>query len=154
MEERSAGVQLRVTRRTSFWLLLIAAGAGCGTGKPATYPVEGTVRFEDGELVTFGMVEFHQPAQKLSARGKIRSDGTFSMSTFEPGDGAVAGTHRVMVVQLLMPGTVGVPNRPHQAHIDPLYANFDTSQLEFTVDPAVENRYDITLKKAVKKGAK
>lgn len=126
---------------------------GCGSGKPATYPVPGSIKFEDGSPVTFGIVEFFHPELELSARGKIQPDGTFRISTFEPGDGAVAGKHRVMIIQLLMPGTLGGQQPPHQGHIDSSYANFETSQLEFTVDPNQENRYDVTVRKDAKRHA-
>lgn len=139
-----------VVSRHGRWLVfaLWIAVVGCGTGKPETYPVPGSIRFEDGTPVSFGMVEFFHPELQLSARGKIQPDGTFQIGTFESGDGAVAGKHRVMIIQLLMPGTLGGKQPPHSGHIDSSYANFETSKLEFTVDPNAANRFDVTVKKA------
>ena len=67
------------------------------------YPVNGKVVFENGEPLTTGGVVLCESLDTLSddmaimARGKIREDGTFELSTFADGDGAVVGKHRVLV---------------------------------------------------------
>lgn len=68
--------------------------AGCQRG-PTVVPVEGRVTYE-GKPLEFGTVTF-QPPQGQPAKGKIQSDGTFTLSTFAPGDGAVVGTHKVRI---------------------------------------------------------
>ena len=73
---------------------------GCGSGNPKTFPVNGQLKFRDGSYPKSGAVEFYHPKTRLNARGKIAADGSFSVGTFEAGDGAVAGHHEVTVVQL------------------------------------------------------
>jgi hypothetical protein len=66
---------------------------GCG-GNVA--PVEGKVSYQ-GKPLEFGTVVF-RPAKGPEARGAIGSDGTFRLSTFGNGDGAVLGKHQVAII--------------------------------------------------------
>jgi hypothetical protein len=58
-------------------------------------PVTGKVLY-NGKPLEFGSVTF-QPPSGQAARGKIQSDGSFSLSTYRPGDGAVVGSHKVRI---------------------------------------------------------
>ena len=76
---------------------------GCGGGPVPTYRAGGKVVFPDGKPMQGGNVEFRAvnktPAgDNPVARGEIQSDGTFELSTFRPGDGAVEGEHLALVV--------------------------------------------------------
>jgi hypothetical protein len=82
-------------------LLLAAVVAGCDR-HPSTYPVTGTVRFRAGDPVVIGSIEFRSDTGQI-ARGRIDAQGAFSLGTFADDDGAVAGRHRVVVVQTLRP---------------------------------------------------
>ena len=127
---------------------------GCADGRPATYPVQGKVLFRDGTAVTSGTVEFESIEQRLNARGAIRSDGTFHLSTFAAGDGAVAGRHRAVVVQLLFaqgdraihhdhaPGT-----RAARA-VHPKHSRYETSGLEFQVAEGRKNVFTVKVEPA------
>ncbi|QDT52402.1 hypothetical protein Pan44_04130 [Caulifigura coniformis] len=82
------------------WCALLAmTGCGDGTNNPATHAVEGTVMYLDRPLPDVAITFY--PAQGRSAVGKADKDGNFSMMTFNPNDGAVAGTHKVTI---LLPG--------------------------------------------------
>ncbi|MGH7201639.1 MAG: carboxypeptidase-like regulatory domain-containing protein, partial [Planctomycetaceae bacterium] len=74
--------------------------AGCGGGdQPETYPVVGTVTL-DGEPVDRAHVIFHpeNPAQGgVTARGQTDESGAYQLTTFDTGDGAVAGTYTVTI---------------------------------------------------------
>ncbi len=76
-------------------LVMLCAAAGCGSGRLPTAPVEGKVLY-NGEPLRFGSVMF-QPDSGPIARGAINSDGTFELSTYTRGDGAVIGKHRVRI---------------------------------------------------------
>lgn len=67
---------------------------GCGGG-PRVVPVQGTVQFE-GKPLRYGSVMF-QPESGQPARGTIQPDGSFVLTTYNKGDGAVVGTHRVRI---------------------------------------------------------
>ncbi len=90
---------------TSYWLLLVAAGgtfAGCNEAPFDLAPVRGTVTL-DGRPVTQGKVMFApiRTGQGLEAGkpaiGLIQSDGSFKLSTYTDGDGAVIGEHWVTI---------------------------------------------------------
>jgi hypothetical protein len=80
--------------------LALFACWGCttSTGSPAQglVPVKGKVTYK-GQPLTKGVVEFEPRGSGRLATGKIGSDGTFVLSTFRDGDGAVAGHHRVSI---------------------------------------------------------
>jgi hypothetical protein len=78
---------------TTGWLAMVNV-AGCDDG-PQMAPVTGKVLY-NGKPLEFGSVTF-QPPRGQSARGKVQSDGSFSLSTYRPGDGAVVGSHKVSI---------------------------------------------------------
>jgi hypothetical protein len=149
------------------WIVVAVAAtaylAGCGESRPATYPVEGVLRFEDGQPVPFGTVEFRSPAARVTARGKVDERGRFRLTTFSDGDGAVAGEHQVIVVQYvssaaLQQGAVHTdPSHAshgsqvaHRAALVPRkYADYSTSGLTANVEAGDANR--ITLQVARQK---
>jgi len=94
--------------RSTQWLFLAGTFvlAGCGGGKEfKTSPVSGTVKCS-GKLITAGLVVFTpipKPGTKSqetgrSASGIIQADGTFVLSTYKDGDGAIVGRHRIQVM--------------------------------------------------------
>ena len=91
----------RIAEPTLFLFCALLFGFIAGCGESTTFPVTGKVVFDDGTPFSTGGVVFTQatsvegPGQ--SARGKIRADGTFRLTTFETGDGAVPGTHQVLL---------------------------------------------------------
>ena len=123
-------------------LLAMAMVAGCGGG--STHPVEGSVTFTDGSPVTGGSVVFSsvdlQPP--VSVRGGIGRDGTFSLGTQRPGDGAPAGKYRAVVAE---PLPIDLDNPP-PASIHPRFRDFSTSGLDFEVVPG-PNRFTILVER-------
>jgi hypothetical protein len=78
---------------------LAAALAGCGPGNGLTMGrVSGVVTYK-GEPVEFGEVLFVPDAEKgnsgVPSMGKIEKGGRYVMSTQDPGDGVIAGHHKV-----------------------------------------------------------
>lgn len=76
-------------------IALVAFVAGCRRG-PAVVPVSGTVEV-DGTPLTSGAITV-VPDHGRAATGTIGKDGRFTLSTFVPGDGALLGRHRVVVI--------------------------------------------------------
>ena len=74
---------------------LVAFISGCGDGRAERAPVSGKVTM-NGQPLTFGTVQFW-PVEGRPARGEINKDGTYTLTTFDPGDGAVLGEHTVTV---------------------------------------------------------
>lgn len=77
------------------------ATTGCGPGNGLSLArVSGKVTYM-GEPVTFGTIMFEPEGPDVPpAAGSIGKDGTFVLSTEDPGDGAVVGTHRVAIIGL------------------------------------------------------
>lgn len=134
-------------------VVIMTALVGCGTKHDATYPVSGKVVFDDGKPFTAGgVVMFESIAvgdqPVYTAAGAIAADGTFRISTFQEGDGAVAGEHRVLVRAKRDAddfGKLGVV-QPSKAVIAPRFENYETSGLAFTVEPSV-NEFTVVVKR-------
>lgn len=75
-------------------MLIVLTLVGCERG-PQMAPVSGKVLY-NGKPLEFGSVTF-QPPSGQPAVGFIRPDGTFTLSTYRPGDGAVVGLHQVRI---------------------------------------------------------
>src|SRR5947209_2446802 len=109
-----------------FALLLLT---GCG-GR--LYPVHGTVTTDGGKPLTKGMVVFERAegGQPITARGEVKADGSYRLSTHKPGDGVPPGTYRVLVNPLDM---ADVPDEQKDLPFDAKYTKFQTSGLQFEI---------------------
>jgi hypothetical protein len=146
-------------------LVLIASAAfllGCGdTGKPPLGRVSGKVTY-NGQPVTKGIVSFvprggpgSQTGQ--TATGEIGSDGSYTLTTFDKGDGAVLGEHTVLVSAreedpaikghgMPIPDAKGRVNiKPAKLLVPEKYATVANSPLRYTVHEG-DNKNDIELK--------
>ncbi len=138
-------------KRLMLSAVALLAAAGCGAQQPGTYPVRGKVTYPDGTPVTAGMVEF-EPSQKggvplserYNARGRIHEDGSYSLTTFREGDGAVPGRHRVIVQEPYPDADLEAGPRRWKPSIDPSYRRYEESGLEFDVK-AEENEITIVV---------
>ncbi|MCE2752959.1 MAG: hypothetical protein LW720_13835 [Pirellula sp.] len=128
--------------RPLVWLatLLAAFALGCNSGRLKTYEVEGQVVFKDGSPVKVGIVETKALGKSVQATGSINKDGSFRLTTYRENDGAIAGQHRVVVIQMIpvedipnyRPSTMGVVHRKH--------ASYNTSELTMSVEPGGPNK--------------
>jgi hypothetical protein len=140
-------------------LLATLLAVGCRGKYPPTYPVQGKVAFVSGKPVRFGYVEFRSLDHGYSARGQINFNGEFELGTFATADGAVAGRHQAVVTQYV-PATTIEPTvkdyhdwqteeekDPHRVMgvVDTRFADYETSGLEFTVEPKGENRFELVV---------
>ena len=75
--------------------------AGCGDGRIATYEVNGQVnvngRPAEGAIVIFCPVDPPAEVEHLRPAGMANASGQFTLTTFEPSDGAPAGQYKVLV---------------------------------------------------------
>jgi hypothetical protein len=77
--------------------LISASIVGCGAGNgPERGVVRGVVT-TGGKPIPQGVIRFHPQAGGRPATGTLASDGTYSLTTIEPGDGAPVGAHRVTI---------------------------------------------------------
>ena len=121
-------------------LLPLAVG-GCGQKKII---VTGKLTIKGNGPLPGGMIVFAPVDGGLSggARGYVREDGTFTLSTDKPEDGSLPGKYKVLVVPPSKKGGEDAPNLP--LPIDPRYAEFDTSGLTAEVTPA-QHHFEFTL---------
>lgn len=76
--------------------VILATMSGCKDGGAGTVPVEGTVTL-DGAPVEGASVVFMPLAGGPQSTGQTDASGKFKLTTVNPGDGAVVGTHAVAV---------------------------------------------------------
>jgi hypothetical protein len=79
-------------------LVAVAIGAalGCSRG-PNLAPVRGTVTLNGKPLPPCqGRISFH-PEKGRMATAPLEADGSFVLTTFEAGDGAIVGPHKVTI---------------------------------------------------------
>jgi hypothetical protein len=133
------------------WLLIVlGAAVGCGGGasldpnRPATAPVSGTVTYK-GAAVPGAIVTFHAPGDSPSAFGTTDASGTYQLTTFSAGDGAVPGEYRVTVTKTEFSASADVPEDHPDYGKEPVveaevrqalpvrYANPETSGLTASV---------------------
>jgi len=134
-------------------ILLSVAVAGCGA---KTAKVEGVVTL-DGTPVQGAMVTFIPDNGERQASGLTDADGVFQLTTFNTGDGALPGTHKVTVQKMpTQSDAAGVPkpedpeamrkamedfskgaqrdkNKTMKSPLPPEYAKVDTTPLKYTI---------------------
>jgi hypothetical protein len=78
---------------------MMFAALGCGSSDPGrqpTVPAGGTLMY-DGTPVAKGRVAFFPEKGGRTAYGEIEN-GKFTLGTYEQGDGAIVGRHRVAII--------------------------------------------------------
>jgi len=138
MNGSSQSLNTRQIGRLAFALLLAASLPGCGSGY---YPVDGQVAWKDGKPATElagSLVIFECAEKKSSAQGVIQADGKFKLTTLNPNDGATAGEHVVLVMEVGRK-SLGGPDGTNLApsKIDTRYATPSTTDLRATIKRGV-----------------
>jgi hypothetical protein len=113
---------------------MLILAIGCGGGEELI-PVTGTVKNADGSALRFesGLVVFMPEAGGRSANGSVEKDGSFSMTTVEPGDGVKPGKYKVVlqIWKSYRDQTLAVPEKYGDAATTPLEVTVDADQDEF-----------------------
>jgi hypothetical protein len=131
----SASPRLRVVAIALVFL------AGCGSG--GVHPVDGQVVWKDGtpaKDLAGSLVIFELPEKQTSSRGSIQADGSFRLTTAKENDGAPAGEHTVLILEVGRK-SLGGPDSSAIApgKIDTRYATPATSDLRATIKPGKNN---------------
>ncbi|MGE3819977.1 MAG: hypothetical protein AB7I30_11105 [Isosphaeraceae bacterium] len=119
------------------FLALTFLATGCGQSGPVMGRVSGTVTYK-GQPLTKGNVSFvSTEPSRPNASGAITSDGSFTLQTREPGDGAEVGEYKIAVTDIdpdsyntALPGEA--PKVP-KSEIPAKYADANTSGLTHSV---------------------
>lgn len=123
------------SRTTVIALTLFLLGCS-GDNLPPTGRVSGTVTL-GGKVLPGGIVTFHPKGEGNPGLGEIQKDGTFTLTTYKNGDGAVLGEHSVTVE--IFPGQIeeaggGLPGAPVKSYrIPKKYTDAKSTPLKFEV---------------------
>lgn len=115
--------------------LVFVAVVGCGSSNPTTYPVTGTVTFEGKPLAGANIGFSATDENTRGAIGVTDSEGKYSLTTFEKGDGAMAGTFKVTVSKFDGPAAPVKLADPSASTGDELPANY-TPEAASTAAPS------------------
>lgn len=136
-----------MNRSTFSRSLLIVASALCmvGCNNSGLTTVTGKVTYND-KPVTTGTISFVS-ADKPTAYGEIEPDGSYSLKTVKPGDGATPGSYQVTVISLEDMGDRMPEDRnPLPPPMVPnKYSTAGTSGLTAEVEAGKENVIDFNL---------
>lgn len=110
-------------------LVLSLAAAGCSNGRLPTYPASGQVLFADGSPVRMGAIELKSREHGIHARGDIDAEGRFVLTTYEAGDGAVAGMHDCVVVQMVIVEEIANFRPSTEGVVHPRFGAYSSSGL-------------------------
>jgi hypothetical protein len=125
--------------------LAMTSAGGCKRN-PRVVPVAGKVLY-NGQPLPFGSVMF-QPDKGQPAMADIAADGSFTLSSYGPNDGAVPGKHAVSVscYEGQRPGKAGGGDSLGKLLIPLKYTRFGSSGLSADVpDTAGEQPQQIVL---------
>lgn len=128
-------------------LLLVAILLGC-SGREPTYPVTGKVVYaDDGKPAASGVsVVFESTKEPYPrAMGTIKPDGTFTLSTDRPDNGAIQGPHRVCIQPITADGGGMNVEAQLSKKIDPKYFEFRTSGIRFDIRAGEKNEFTVKL---------
>lgn len=131
--------------RISYLIFLAFVATGCGSDQLPTYPVSGKVAFSDGRPVRHGTVEFTSVQHGTTASGTIGHDGSFVLGTYSTDDGAVAGDHDVIVIQMVIADGSFKHTVDHGKPVPTKYASYETSSLTQQVSADQPNDLSIDL---------
>lgn len=130
-----------VSRFCSLLFVVLAVAAG-GCNSSGIYPVDGQVTWKkDGspaKELAGSLIFFEQPEKQIRAQGQIADDGSFRLTTIKENDGAPAGEHTVLIIEVGRKpaggpdGSLLAPGK-----IDTRYLSHGTSDLRATVKPGV-----------------
>jgi hypothetical protein len=147
-------IRIPLTLVAGLGLVLSLGGCTRDPNMPKLGKVHGTVTYK-GKVVDSGHVVFTPAAGKGGetgqvATGEINSDGTYEMTTFNTGDGAILGQHIVTVT--VQKGEMPKPDEFSRIKYElpknlapTKYASADKSPLRCTVVEG-DNKFDIDMK--------
>lgn len=135
----------------SIVIFVVTLIVGCGEARVPMYPVSGKVVFSDGSPVRTGTVELESIDQQTTASGTIQNDGTFVLGTYESSDGAAAGQHRAIVVQMIINDGMIKHVKDHGDPVEPMFGSYDSSPLTVVVEAKEQNQIEIVVEKAARK---
>lgn len=108
--------------------------------RPPVYKASGRVTW-NGSPAAGALVTLQSRSHNLAASGKADHDGNFTLTTWRPGDGAVAGEHAVMIETIVITGYTadGLPIEVND--MPPKYRDPEKSGLTATISDKGKNSF-------------
>lgn len=118
-------------------LICLTGTLGCGSSdRVEVFPVQGKITFEGAPLEGGGAISFIPTTNQggAAAGGEIQLDGSYQLTTYEPGDGSMVGDFKVIITQSVFkepeatpdgtkPAKVGQAVVPEDKRIPVTYSN-------------------------------
>ncbi|WP_417384620.1 hypothetical protein [Gimesia sp.] len=124
-------------------VLFLCSGCGQPDDRQPTARVSGTIAL-DGQPLTAGNIMFFPDSGGKHAVGMIGTDGAFHLSTYESGDGAVVGKHKVVIqVSHGSPDGTAVPQKTPQIPVK--FTQRGTTTLTAEVKAEGENNVNLNI---------
>jgi hypothetical protein len=115
------------TRPIGLFVVLAVSALGCGDGRPERVPIAGIVLI-DGKPLEKAFVRV-VPETGRPSIGETDVNGRFSLTCYEPNDGAMPGTHKVAVIAVKEISGAAIMWRAPKK-----YSIIDSSGLQLAVD--------------------
>jgi len=128
----------------------VLISSGCGSGGPTLGKVSGNITVA-GKPLDAGTVTFvSTDGQRPNATGAIKSGGSYSLQTVDPGDGAVVGDYKVAITDVdstaLNTALPGAPAAAPKSAIPSTYQDANKSGLTAKVERGSNTRnFDLKL---------
>ena len=133
----------------AFQIVVLFSVAGCGgPDRPQTVPVSGVITFGNGPWPKSGKIFFTcvEPEPGFPLRPGVADfdrDGSFVVTSYEPGDGLVPGTYRLSIeCWEVAPNFDGIPS---QSVIPDRYHDPATNGIEEIVIKSSDNQRELEL---------
>jgi len=156
-------------RLNYFWIFVIALVpvlSGCSTSdRQRVYPVRGTITFEGKAMPGGGSIAFVPLKRQAgkAAGGEIRENGTYELTTYDPGDGSMEGEFRVVIMQevarepreaprdgeKIPEGALAGIMVAEEDRIPAVYADVANSPLKAVVEPKANNEINFDIQRVV-----
>ncbi len=122
---------MRYLSRQCWWIGLgiILLTIGCSPSGP---PPHGIVRFDDGQPVQSGSVEFRSLDTGKRFAGRISADGSFALEDQDGKQSFPLGDYEVVVVQIVVTEHLAVDAHQHGRTVPRQYADYYTSDLRIS----------------------
>lgn len=122
-------VATQVFPRPWFGIALMSLLIGCGDGGATS---NGFVRFDDGQPVQSGSVEFRSIADGARYASRIGPDGSFTLTDQNGDPDCPPGEYEVVVVQIVLTEDLAAEAHEHGRTVPRRYADYYTSGLRST----------------------
>jgi hypothetical protein len=132
------------TARQAPWLavlILALLASSCAGGRKPVFPVRGQILDAGKKPAVGALVIFHPVPADLKDPtkpvGRVREDGTFSLTTYKEGDGAPQGEYVITITWT--PPKKSPFDAEGKDQLTGRYANPERSSLRFTVEKKPDN---------------